>query len=99
MSAQNLAIIFTPGLMPLSELTAYNSVAVHNHVKIITLLIENSVRIGELNDQIQREADGKIQQKVAVPTEAVSRGRSHDKEKTKKRRSGSLTRKFKTILV
>lgn len=43
MSTENLAIIFTPGLMPFANI---NSIRFTNHIKVVQLLIENANFIG-----------------------------------------------------
>ncbi|KAM7359856.1 uncharacterized protein ACRADG_001872 isoform 2-T2 [Cochliomyia hominivorax] len=50
MSVENLAIIFTPGLMPFSDI---NSHRFKNHVKIVRILIENSNLIGVIPKNIE----------------------------------------------
>ncbi|KAL5285702.1 ARHGAP11A family protein [Megaselia abdita] len=49
MSVENLAIIFTPGLMPFWDIS---SIRFKNHVKVIQILIENADRIGVLPDSV-----------------------------------------------
>lgn len=83
MTIQNLAIVFTPSLMPLTE--QFNSIRLSNHVKVIELLIENSEEIGIVPRDIMDQLS------VTVTTQNTS----HDdgsKSKSKKRRSSSVTR-------
>jgi len=86
MSIENLAIIFAPGIMPLSEIMGMR---LNNHVKVLTMLIANSYNIGVLPDCIIEKSKlisdhTKQQQQQILNTE----------KKKKKRRSGSLTRMF-----
>ena len=87
MTIENLAIIFAPGIMPLSEIIGQR---LNCHVKIIQMLIENSSKIGIIPQviiqRVQNVADEKNhQEKSTTTTEA--------EKKKKKRRSGSLTSK------
>uniref|UniRef100_A0A1B0CQF7 Putative rho gtpase-activating protein 11b n=1 Tax=Lutzomyia longipalpis TaxID=7200 RepID=A0A1B0CQF7_LUTLO len=79
MTIQNLAIIFTPSLMPLPEMYPTR---LENYVKIIEMLIENSDRIGIVPERFV---------KGHQTTEAAT---LKEEKKRKKRRSGSLTRVF-----
>uniref|UniRef100_A0A1B0DL00 Uncharacterized protein n=1 Tax=Phlebotomus papatasi TaxID=29031 RepID=A0A1B0DL00_PHLPP len=78
MTIENLAIIFTPSLMPLPEMYPAR---LNNYVKIIEMLILNSDRIGMVPEKF---LDGKAKNEMAEKEE----------KKKKKRRSGSLTRVF-----
>lgn len=85
MTIENLAIIFTPGLMPLAEIIGQR---LNNHVKILKMLMENADKIGVLPDSLVEKAElqlGPLKSLVGT-----------DKKK-KKRRSGSLTRMFNGI--
>uniref|UniRef100_A0A182SHU9 Rho-GAP domain-containing protein n=1 Tax=Anopheles maculatus TaxID=74869 RepID=A0A182SHU9_9DIPT len=86
MTAENLAIILTPSIMPTTELVQQRF---NSHVKVLQLLIENSQQIGLIPDAILyqlKDDGGGIN--VSTATNSVA-----DKKK-KKRRSGSLTRMF-----
>lgn len=93
MTVDNLAIIFAPGLMPLSEMIGQR---LNYHVKSIKLLIESSFDIGTIpksiadkvnhwNKNVKRSSNG--DSIIIMPTQET------DKKK-KKRRSGSLTSKY-----
>lgn len=81
MTTQNLAIVFTPSLMPLTE--QFNSVRLSNHVKVIEMLIENSMEIGMVPLEI-------VDQVSVVAT--TQQSAQEAKAKSKKRRSSSVTR-------
>lgn len=82
MTIENLAIIFTPGIMPLAEIIGQR---LHNHVKIITMLIKNAQNIGVLSETLLKKAETKLGNiDIRMPAFDC------DKKK-KKRRSGSLT--------
>lgn len=83
MTIENLAIIFAPGIMPLTEMIGQR---LNCHVKIIEMLIRNSNRIG----MVPKTILDKLNQSAPVSEEQNSE--MVDKKK-KKRRSGSLTRK------
>ncbi|XP_035903817.1 uncharacterized protein LOC118508282 [Anopheles stephensi] len=86
MTAENLAIILTPSIMPTAELVQQRF---NSHVKVLQLLIENSQQIGLIPDAILyqlKDEGGGIN--LSTATNGVN-----DKKK-KKRRSGSLTRMF-----
>lgn len=85
MTIENLAIIFTPGIMPLAEIIGQR---LNNHVKIITMLIKYAQNIGVLSEALLKKAENKLGNiDIRLPTNDC------DKKK-KKRRSGSLTSKF-----
>lgn len=90
MSIENLAIIFTPGIMPFSDITSHRF---NNHVKMVQLLIENAYSIGTIPDCIINKLE--IHE---VISNTPSKSRSFEaleivtQKKKKKRRSGSLTR-------
>lgn len=87
MTVQNLAIVFTPSLMPLTE--QFNSVRLSNHVKVIELLIEHSTEIGIVPKGIVDQ----LSAATAMPSqEASSSAAVAAKAKSKKRRSSSVTR-------
>lgn len=81
MTIENLAIIFAPGIMPLTEMIGQR---LNCHVKIIEMLIRNSNRIGivpkSIMDKLNHCAPTADEQNIDIV----------DKKK-KKRRSGSLT--------
>lgn len=108
MSAQNLAIIFTPGLMPVNENFGQR---LKSHVQIIEMLIDNAHEIGMIPlelmnrmpgriDVIKRNAGDHLDFTMAASGSRRSMEQSHlkvpdtDAKKKKKRRSGSLTRMF-----
>ncbi|XP_037925102.1 rho GTPase-activating protein 11A-like isoform X2 [Hermetia illucens] len=74
MTTDNLAILFTPGLMPLADISG---VRFANHVKVVKLLIEKSELIGVLPESIAEKLNH-----LAAKTPSGA-----DKKK-KKRRSG-----------
>lgn len=82
MTAQNLAIVFTPSLMPLTE--QFNSTRLSNHVKIVEMLIENSLEIGIVPKAI-------IDQ-LSVTSQVIQDQTNTKGGKSKKRRSSSVTR-------
>lgn len=86
MSVENLAIIFAPGLMPLSEMIGQR---LNYHVKSIQLLIENAFDIGTIPKAIAEKVNNLNNVIGVEPVASIS---VTDKKK-KKRRSGSLTRK------
>lgn len=82
MTIENLAIIFTPGIMPLAEIIGQR---LNNHVKIITMLIKNAQNIGVLSETLLKKAESKLGNiDIRIPEIDCDR-------KKKKRRSGSLT--------
>lgn len=99
MSIENLAIIFTPGLMPLPNINSHRFM---NHVKMVRLLIENANAIGTIPNNIACKLNRKSQSLVHATTElpysgsVMSSSTTDEEDKTvkkkKKRRSGSLTR-------
>lgn len=107
MSTKNLAIIFAPGLMPINESYGQRLIS---HVQIIEILIDNAHEIGvvppELVDRIPNlDLPESLVNDPLNFTMLPSRSRrsmdpSHlkvpetDIKKKKKRRSGSLTRKY-----
>lgn len=103
MSVKNLAIVFTPSLMPLHENFGQR---LNSHVQVIEILIENAHELGlvppevfcRLPDRpISREA---LNFTIHASTNARRSIESQlkvpetDIKKKKKRRSGSLTRKM-----
>lgn len=95
MSVENLAIVFTPGLMPFWDIS---SIRFKNHVKVIQMLIENADKIGVLPDSVvdrifdsQELHQGRAKSVEILGPAVVS--------KKKKRRSGSLTRKCFLFLL
>lgn len=107
MSIKNLAIIFAPGLMPISENIGQRLIS---HVQIIEILIENADDLGMVPSAIL----GKVQNIVLAEshhhdaTASTINGTPRDlmayrggadapgteSKKKKKRRSGSLTREW-----
>lgn len=92
MSVENLAIIFTPGLMPFWDIS---SIRFKNHVKVIQILIENANNIGVLPDSV---VDKILEGHEPLPGRSKSvdllESGSAFVSKKKKRRSGSLTSNF-----
>lgn len=89
MSIENLAIIFTPGLMPFWDIS---SIRFKNHVKVIQILIENADQIGVLpNSVVDRILE--VQEPHQFRAKSVDILDPVPVSKKKKRRSGSLTRK------
>lgn len=96
MSVENLAIIFAPGLMPISEMIGQR---LNYHVKSIQLLIENAFDIGAIPKAIAEKVNN-LNNVISVEPSVTSI--SVTDKKKKKRRSGSLTRKLcasRTICV
>lgn len=90
MTVENLAIIFAPGLMPLSEMIGQR---LNYHVKSIQLLIENAFDIGTIPKSIADKINQwNVNSKPLVDSIIVLPEQETDKKK-KKRRSGSLTSK------
>lgn len=81
MTIENLAIIFAPGIMPLTEMIGQR---LNCHVKIIEMLIRNSNRIGMVPKVILDKLN------YSAPVADEQNTDMVDKKK-KKRRSGSLT--------
>lgn len=102
MTTKNLAIIFAPGLMPITE--SYGQ-RLNSHVQIIEILIENAHEIGivppEIIDRIPN-IENILNDPLSVTMFSSVARRSMepnrlkmpdtDIKKKKKRRSGSLTR-------
>lgn len=82
MTTQNLAIVFTPSLMPLTE--NFNSIRLSNHVKVIEILIEHSKDIGVLPQPLIDQLSVQLAAPRAKDGKAAT--------KSKKRRSSSMTR-------
>lgn len=99
MSIKNLAILFAPGLMPITENIGQRLIS---HVQIIEILIEHAPDLGIVPDAVL----GKIQNIVLAEAHEGESGNGVatsgtlaeatwlDAKKKKKRRSGSLTSKF-----
>lgn len=83
MTIENLAIIFAPGIMPLTEMIGQR---LNCHVKIIEMLIRHSNRIGLVPKSILDKLNH------SAPIADEQNADTVDKKK-KKRRSGSLTSK------
>uniref|UniRef100_A0A182NFT0 Rho-GAP domain-containing protein n=1 Tax=Anopheles dirus TaxID=7168 RepID=A0A182NFT0_9DIPT len=87
MTAENLAIILTPSIMPITEAIQQRF---NSHVKVLQLLIENSQQIGLIPESIL----GQLRDETGSVNASMLAGNVTDKQKKKKRRSGSLTRMF-----
>uniref|UniRef100_A0A182VXF9 Rho-GAP domain-containing protein n=1 Tax=Anopheles minimus TaxID=112268 RepID=A0A182VXF9_9DIPT len=85
MTAENLAIILTPSIMPITESVQQRF---NSHVKVLLLLIENSQQIGLIPEVILSQLKEDTGSNISMALTNVT-----DKKK-KKRRSGSLTRMF-----
>uniref|UniRef100_A0A182R379 Rho-GAP domain-containing protein n=1 Tax=Anopheles funestus TaxID=62324 RepID=A0A182R379_ANOFN len=85
MTAENLAIILTPSIMPITESVQQRF---NSHVKVLLLLIENSQQIGLVPEVILSQLKEDTGSNISMALTNVT-----DKKK-KKRRSGSLTRMF-----
>lgn len=104
MSIKNLAIIFAPGLMPISENVGQRLIS---HVQIIEILIEHANDLGMVPSAIlgkvqnivladsHHHAVGSINNGTAADSMSGGNGDAPwtESKKKKKRRSGSLTRK------
>lgn len=110
MTVENLAIIFTPGLMPFPDV---NSHRFKNHVKIIRILIENSNSIGiiprsiekklqEIPNMLTHKTTSSEQYTPGINTFNENFQKSTPAKKKKKRRSGKnfniLYIKFKLLM-
>lgn len=84
MNVSNLAIVFTPSLMPLNE--PYNSIRLSNHAKVLEILIEHSMEIGIVPKEIQDQIS------MVNSRDSHSTSTQEAKAKSKKRRSSSVTR-------
>lgn len=107
MTIKNLAIIFAPGLMPINE--SYGQ-RLNSHVQILEILIENAHEIGIIpNDILNRMPSFELRESIlndplnfTMITSGSRRSMEPsrlkvpetDIKKKKKRRSGSLTRKY-----
>ncbi|XP_043274040.1 uncharacterized protein [Venturia canescens] len=94
MSAENLATVIGPNIMPLQETTMSAVQArLEAHLVIVKLLIENADNIGVLpehiSETISAETIGSVETELDN-SDPLTRGRN----KKKKHRSGSLTRMF-----
>lgn len=98
MSVDNLAIIFTPGLMPVTP--DKTGIRFNNHVKIVKILIENAEMIGVLPENIIQKLNLSSEFLITPPSLRLQQKQQQKQEqqqketKKKKRRSGSLTRKY-----
>uniref|UniRef100_A0A182PAG8 Rho-GAP domain-containing protein n=1 Tax=Anopheles epiroticus TaxID=199890 RepID=A0A182PAG8_9DIPT len=84
MTTENLALILTPSIMPITESIQQRF---NSHVKVLQLLIEHSQQIGLIPESIL----GQLRDDTSNISVLLSN--ATDKKK-KKRRSGSLTRMF-----
>lgn len=106
MSVENLAIIFTPGLMPFPNVHSHRFT---NHIKVIRILIENANSIGtiprSINTKLKENSKKLISESNScdhihdtIKNAALENGRNRSQlesaKKKKKRRSGSLIRNF-----
>lgn len=94
MNAENLAIVFTPGLMPCADIASHRF---KNHVKTVQLLIENANDLGtvpaEFTQRLQPAVScGALNQPTTPSASRSFDGLEATQKKKKKRRSGSLTR-------
>lgn len=109
MSIKNLAIIFAPGLMPINE--SYGQ-RLNSHVQIIEILIDNAHEIGLVPSELLNRLPNveinlldplNFTMVSAEARRSMEPGRlkvpETDIKKKKKRRSGSLTRKFDRIFL
>lgn len=101
MTSENLAIIFTPGLMPLPEVIPQR---LTSHCKVIQMLIEHGNQIGTVPRYLLERSRLVAERKLAATMASSTSASTHhhaimastvhppetDKKK-KKRRSGSLT--------
>ncbi|XP_053680740.1 uncharacterized protein LOC128731633 [Anopheles nili] len=86
MTVENLAIILTPSVMPITETIQQRF---NSHVKVMHLLIEHSQQIGLIPESILCQ----LKDDTTVGNVSILAGSVAEKRK-KKRRSGSLTRMF-----
>lgn len=95
MTIKNLAIVFAPNLMPLSESHGQRLAL---HVQIIEYLIENAYQLGMVPSSVLRRSDcsslSSADSKVEYRGRTVSTASQNVKDKKKKRRSGSINRMF-----
>lgn len=91
MSSENLAIIFTPGLMPFANI---NSHRFANHLRVVQLLIENANFIGNVPSSIANKLSMNLSEANTSFSASTPNINCPDmtSKKKKKRRSGSLTR-------
>lgn len=105
MSFSNLAVILTPGIMPVKEGSHQNRLS--SHFKVLELLLENADKIGivpqRLLNQVQMTtpSPAAVRARVAanpstpgVLVSNLSVGPLVEDKKKKRRRSASLTRMF-----
>ncbi|XP_040161239.1 uncharacterized protein LOC120898865 [Anopheles arabiensis] len=85
MTTENLALILTPSIMPITESIQQRF---NSHVRVLQLLIEHSQQIGLIPEAILGQLKDDIGSNASMLMSNVT-----DKKK-KKRRSGSLTRMF-----
>lgn len=86
MTVKNLAIVFAPSLMPMSD---GSGPRLTSHVQIIEILIGNAYNLGIVPFSIQKQIGGGSN----MSSDRLSTSHS-GKMKRKKRRSGSLNRMF-----
>uniref|UniRef100_A0A182JZJ2 Rho-GAP domain-containing protein n=1 Tax=Anopheles christyi TaxID=43041 RepID=A0A182JZJ2_9DIPT len=84
MTSENLALILTPSIMPITESIQQRF---KSHVKVLQMLIEHSQQIGLVPDTILSQLKDDTSNSSTLISNVT------DKKK-KKRRSGSLTRMF-----
>ncbi|XP_053693936.1 uncharacterized protein LOC128741857 [Sabethes cyaneus] len=92
MTAENLAIIFAPNLMPIAQMIQQR---LASHVKVIQLLIENSHKIGVIPESVFDKINDSVTNiRLAGDLHNSTLVCSATEKKKKKRRSGSITRMF-----
>ena len=104
MSFSNLAVILTPGLMPVKDGSHQNRLS--SHFKVLELLMENSAKIGIVPQRFLNQissghsspaTSNGLQKNPATPgiiLSSLSIGSLADGKKKKRRRSTSLTKMF-----
>lgn len=100
MTARNLAIIFAPGLMPINENCGQR---LNSHVQIIEILIQHAHDLGNIGSNILNRmpnittTDGssdELSNFTMISEPSQIQVPDTDKQKKKKRRSGSLTSNY-----
>lgn len=97
MSAENLAIVIAPSVMPYRDI---NSIRFKNHIKIVELLIQNASIIGTIPANIREKLlySQRSVSSSSIETRSVSNNSEHGQGSaiiSKNRRS----RKFKIQLI
>lgn len=100
MIARNLAIIFTPGLMPINENCGQR---LNSHVQIIEILIQHANELGVIGSDILNRmpnvtlmdgASDDLTNFTMISEHSQIKVPDTDAKKKKKRRSGSLTSNY-----